>query len=231
MSYCSCESSGFFRDAIKREESVWESNVSVDDYLSTAFTVYILSVCVCSWWLTRYSSVSSVLLSKKINWSPEQQIQFSKDQMKDRHRERKTERQSAAASCSFLFGYLSALRSHDTMTVHQRLDMCGHCLCVCIDGVHVGFYTSLSCSHQSWGDTGEIKSLYEGLSLLPGPVTPLINIKYFSSSSMTRDPEDTTSSYTAPLETYCIPPCVDTLNQSKETNREALMRHIWSFKH
>ncbi len=55
------------------------------------------------------------------------------------------------------------------MTVHQWLDRCVVIVCVCVVGVNVGFYTSLSCGHQSGGDTGEIKSLYEGLSLQPGP--------------------------------------------------------------
>lgn len=80
-------------------------------------------------------------------------------------------------------------------------DVWSLCVSVCVDGVHVGFYTSLSRGHQSRGDTGEIKSLYEGLSFQPGPVTPLINIKYFTSGAMTRDSEDKTSSNTAALET------------------------------
>ncbi len=114
------------------------------------------------------------------------------------------------------------------MTVHQWLDRCvvSVCVCVCVDSVHTGFYISLSYSHQSGGDTGEIKSLYEGLSLLPGPVAPLIIIKYFSSSNVTRDSEDTTtSSYTAPLKTSFIPPDADASNQSMKITEGSLVRH------
>ena len=82
-------------------------------------------------------------------------------------------------------------------------------MCACVDG----FYTSLSCGHQSEGDAGEIKRLYEGPSLQPGLVTPLINIKYFSSSNMTWDSEDRTSSYIGSVETNLLPLYADISNE------------------